>query len=285
MDKVAYYKEVIYKEAMARAWKKVVGNLSDDAISKLTSKGILNHERELAGLNKGTENIIKSKGGKAISGFSDDQLADAALGIAQSNHYVKDLMKSLGVDSDSMRDAFKDAAKTNSGFMTLFDPNGNGGFVHRGNIEKLPKNINKALGTRLALPKKQLDRDFTEAVINRHEANELSHASNIIKKNKKAVVEYKGQKIPVANAASHITPKVIANESANVAIAPKETKKFMAAMRDATGELEGYNDLGLNYGKSGQYSKSTGAKLQRAVVAENKPDILKDIKDFKKSGF
>ncbi|MDF2841689.1 MAG: hypothetical protein K0R00_115 [Herbinix sp.] len=277
MDKVAYYEDIIYKEAMqksamARAWKKVVGGLSDKSVNRLMSSGVLNHEKELAGLNKGTENILKSKGAKSVSGFTPDDMADRAISSVKSRKFFMDQIKSVGGDPEDYRQDLKDAFEAGGGFQSMLGAHG-GGFAHKGDINKLTKTL-KGMGADLKSFENPTDRKFTEAIINRHEANEINHGSNLLK-SKRSSIAYKDQRVPMADTSSHISPKVILNESADTAIAPKATKEYMKKMRGVTGELDGYKELGLNYGESGVYNKNLGNKLQRSVVKENRP-IFKD---------
>ena len=63
-----------------RAWKVNFGNLSEGAQNLLKRTKILSHDRELAGLNRGTANIIKANGG-----------VQKNLNLAEMSKEIKDL--------------------------------------------------------------------------------------------------------------------------------------------------------------------------------------------------
>lgn len=281
MDKITFYENTIYKSAMARAWKKAVGGLDDVNYHRLISSGILNHEKELAGLNKGTEAIISHKGGVVVRpDISSEQFAKHFVeNKAKGSDYMKDYMRVNGVTKEQIARQLAESRDISGGYMSgAFT--GGGGVVSKGNIQNLNKSLKDIFHAKITPFENPLDRKYADAIMNRHEANELGTAHNLMK-NKKNSLAYKNERVSMANTDGHNSPKVIVHESGHVAIAPKATKDYMRAMREVTNEIKNYKDNGFDYGVSGVYNKNTGKKLERKAVNANRKDFKETLDYFK----
>ena len=267
MDKIAMYKEEIEKQA-SRAWKR---NFSEGIRKELVSKGILDYGKELNGLNKGTDNIIKHH--KGIGGyFSPDQAKEKLIDDIKN---TKMLQKSVGLSGASLEqigDDFKQNIKNTNGFITYT------GNKHRVVVKgKLQKgnDIDTLMG---GIPRRKLHQKYLEGIMNRHEANELSYGANSFKSNKNSIPVI-DSRIAHGTFSSHMSPKVLGAESANAAIAPKIVKDKLTKVRTDIGEKDYLkNRFGFEYGDSGKYNKNINAKMQRGMAAQNRPYL----KEFKK---
>jgi phage-related protein len=274
MNKVAEYKDQIYKVAMARAWKKNIGELSDIAKNKLKDAGILNHVKELAGLKKGTENIVKKYEGRIV-----ENNPDAIVKV--TNDWIKHDPIGKKLTSGTSRKDIEAANRRNyeleGGFMSFVGHNPKHRIISKGDIYAEGSVIKDMMKLP---PKGSQDSDYMSAIMNRHEADELRHGVRNIN-NKKNSLGYKGSRIGLGQVLpSHQSPKVMYSESAHTAIAPDKVKEAIMNARKKTGEVEGYKAYhGLDYGKSGVFDAKGANKANRSVVKQNKPfykDMLED---------
>lgn len=280
------YKEQICKIAMARAWKREYGNLSEENQQKLKSKKILNHKKEMEGLNKGTENILKKYNGKIVPAKEFDK---TIIGY-NKNH---DIYKDFNMSSSDLKAQVTNARRGGGGFAGGIDFRKKGPPVMaKGNISKSPiiKNLNETLNRfykkdiGLKDVKSKTDKKYLSAILTRHEADEIRHATKSIN-NKKNSIQYKGTTTPITNTnTGHLSPKVIVGESAHAAIAPKSVKNFMTNLRAHGGSdvnlLKEYG-RGMEYSKSGVFNNSAGRKITKVIRTFNRPfvkDLLSSLK-------
>lgn len=276
-----HYRLEIEKTA-AQAWKKNFGNLSEKSIQRLKDAGILDHKKELEGLKKGTENIVTKGGGiidttrrgkhlkrqsKQLTKAMDLSESMAILNDLEPNSLRAKLMgkaaeKFSGMGSGIMR-------KANRNFITI-PPSADGvrGAIGVGDAARRPglggKLLMKAQGmddpfsTFKYMPRK-LEKDYANAIFARHEADEFRAAKKLIAKGD---YEQIGRaKVPTSKRVfSHISPEVLHRESANVAIAPRNTKRFVEDVRTLSFEKDYLKQHGLDYGKSGVFDKKLSAK-------------------------
>lgn len=209
MDKVAHYKGQIYKMA-ARSWKANLGNLGQESIQKLKDVGLLNHQKEMIGLRKGSNNIVKNIGG-FIDNSENGNLYKSYIKTKFKDDYSKKEIRSL------LRRNKRDAAFS----MFPFDED-YVGIIRVGNGKvTLGNRISSRIENQpLHNPKRYLKTDFDKAydfaLKERHEADEFREGYKLIKKDNFASKDV----------FSHISPEVLKRESANVAIAPDKVKRL-----------------------------------------------------------
>ena len=261
------------KTAMARAWKANIGALGEKSRALLESKGILNYGKEMAGLNTGSANIIKNKGGivthhdagsfrEAMSTAYDQEPGLQAIGkagILDKNTYVSSTGQAFDLSKGSVGVTYGKQPFVNKG-------NGMPHIFNTGNAEE------DAYGA---------------AILHRHEANELRYGITAARTPNKSV-DIQGTHMPATmfGQTGHLSPKVITRESADVAIAPPAVKdKFVKArttIQEGLGTLEGPGlDMmaklkykrNFNYGESGVHDKNVGVLAEKAYMRVNKPQL------------
>lgn len=266
MDKVAIYKEHIQKIAMARAWKK---NFTEGIRKTLEDSNILDHAKELKGLNKGTANITNKYGGKVVNASNAKAVGDAAEKGTQFARF--EYTRSMLAPRQEVKDALHDTIVRNGGFVSLPGANSReGGLVMSGRVsnfkgDHLPKEVND----KIPGMNDKLDHAYSNAIMRRHEADELRYGLQSAR-NKNKRMEIEGDTHPTTGVFSHISPKVLGRESANTAIAPSKTKDFLHMFRDGSGETDYLKYHGLDYGKSGVYNKSVNSKMENAQNLGNR---------------
>lgn len=295
MDKVAHYEEVIYKEA-SRAWKKVIGELSDDGIKKLTDSGILNHKKELAGLKRGTENIVArsggimdtSKRGKVIRKNLIEKYRESPALQSGAEYYqnpkkitekIKNKLQEMAVSKQS-----KAMHRANNGFITApaYGREDFQSVVSAGNALKKPSAGQRRLYKKMGIDdpftalrdnikkKDKSDKEWVNALFARHEADELRAAKRLVNQKGKHI-QIEDLKVPQSNAFSHLTPEVLHRESANAAIAPKKVKDALTKVRSNTGETNYLRNVGdLEYGKSGVFNKRLSRQNEKTQIQANR---------------
>lgn len=266
MDKVAFYKEEIMEKVAARAWKKHIGDLSEKSIELLKKHNILNHEREYNGLLKGTEGILKRVGAKAKN-FGDDEFRRMIIDDIESSKGYKKFIKSQFLSADNIADMISGIRDQGGGFVSYFGKNHK--FVNVGDVNNHRFQNSFMPHMMKGLPKSNFDKKYLEAILNRHEANELRFANNAIKRNRTSI-NFGDRKISAANYFSHMSPKVLGAESVDTAIAPKHVKEKMMTLRNATGEINDLRLRGLDYGRSGVFDKKINRKIEKNIARNNK---------------
>ena len=85
-----------------------------------------------------------------------------------------------------------------------------------------------------------------------------------IKAKDKYMIE--GNPVNLTQHTSHVNPQVMLRESANVAIAPPNTRKYMRKLRTGSGELYDFpTRFGKPYGKEAVLNKKIGKKAENSI--------------------
>jgi hypothetical protein len=246
----------LMEKLAARAWKREIGNLSEGQRKKLEDRNILNYDRERRGLNRGTDNILsKYQVEKLTKKDFGNRMMDNA---GRMNMYKN-------IDKNNLKDMGKSLAE--GGFAGSVDYSGKNkpGVLLGGDLtrKKLIKTLNIP-EKRLNIPEK--DRAYVRAITKRHEADEIRAGARNLK-NKRLSAEVMGQRVPVTTYSTHISPKVLQQESAHTAVAPRGARRFFDALRTKTGEKIGLKatpgNLSHKYGKSGVFKNFLARKLER----------------------
>ena len=280
-----FYKEKIEKIAMekiaARAWKKFLPRLSDSNYSKLLNAGVYNPDKELQGFRRGTQNIFNKYDSKLIRSPQKAKEATKELGIDHTKfvtgkapkseeikEYLSDFDKKKGKYSEVGPHALSRAmnpSKKGIDRTPVKALNGKSGYAyvpkneHNSYIKNNPHVVDSQVKQ---IPRRDRDqRKWSQALSERHEADEIRYGEQLAKKaNKKGKIandypEY----------FSHVSPKVLAQESANAALVPRtKTPNQHTAMRKMTKENESVKDLtGREYGSSAVYDKKSANKAEK----------------------
>jgi len=272
-----------FEKIATRSWKKNYGSLSESTKQKLVDTGILNRRREIDGLNKGSYNIVKKLGG-TVDSSKDHRLIQKL--VANDNagkvtaNYAKSYTKS---HADSMH-----------GFLT----HNTGKVVSRGDImQKVPlkskiynvysdtkerkkhgENIlsaaKKSVKSEKSLKKQfdiikdslktKTDRDHANAVMFRHEADELREGMKHLKGGK-----HTAKNISLS---SHNGPGVLQRESANVALMNPRMRSAFQRQRKNVGDLKLMNKVapGFKYGENATINKKEMTNAAKRNVLRNK---------------
>lgn len=286
-----------FEKIAARAWKKNIGKLGDKSLDKLKKSGVLDHSRELAGLKKGTENIVAKNGGIIDTTRNGKHLKKAfkktVKEMVGSKDYKQMLADELNIDTSKLGGKLKTSLlahaskkstniqgrisrRAGRNLQTILPPDLKGtkkGVVGAGDMFSKSKGIKDKLadaltggmgGFRANIGKdisKKFDREYANAIFARHEADELRTGMKLMRKGK--TDQYGKVSSPTARRRifSHVDPEVLHRESANVAIAPKSVKKGIKNMRNTTGEIDTLKTDGkLNFGESGVFDKYKSKK-------------------------
>jgi hypothetical protein len=269
MDKVAMYKEEIMEKVASRAWKR---NFSENNRERLENSGILNHEKELGGLNKGTDEIIRKNNIQVTN-------HDNPKGLAKEiNKRIKknELLKAQGYNSKDVSKQMAQNGAAGGYYFGFPDVRGN----HLLNIGGVSKNIYTKNNVR---GDNSLHDRYLNGLIKRHETDEVREGIKQMN-NPKKHLRFKDDKVALgALSSGHDSANVIGRESANVAIAPKDAKNTMTGMRNATYETNGLRAAGHEYGRSGVFDKKLFSKINKDVVKQNKPYFSNMIDNAMKS--
>lgn len=275
MDKIAAYKEQIYKQA-ARRWKRDIGAMSESDRQRLLDSKVLDYEKEIAGLNAGSENIAKKQNfDHRKFGFFDAGKRWKKI-LKSHPSYESKPGKTLTAYGSALTSKI-----LGGGNLSLVDPSEKVRPVaYKGKFGKI------IAANNLLDKKDNLSNRYADAIANRHEVDEIREAKKVYNDQKK-YRNINGTKEAYTRAQSHISPKVIARESANVAVAPKTVRDAFMNFRDRTNERSSYDftmDMKKNpsswflkedttpwYGQSGVYNKKDGKILERESIRLNKP--------------
>ncbi|MDF2841604.1 MAG: hypothetical protein K0R00_30 [Herbinix sp.] len=296
MDKIAAYEELIYKEA-SRAWKRELGTLSDLARRELVKKNILNYNRELKGLEKGTKAIAKDYKVKTTSNpLTYGKALFKDIHKPNAEYVAEQKFKSKGINpaEKALKVNFEAASRSISGVKD------GAGSVSKSRVAYAPSKskIDQEFADNVYQKEhvfsmsKPVKKDFdkwNKAISLRHEVDENRATQQVEKKlkNKKnGMIKHDFRPEQIGNSA-HVSPKVIARESANVAVAPLHTRNFYKALRATSGETadpkylkmypgakkfqkgKTYETYGLKYGDSGVYDKKLADQMEKQVAEEN----------------
>lgn len=282
VGKIEHDRKQIEKQAMekiaSRAWKKFLPKLSDANYKKLVDAGIYNKDRELRGLRRGTQNILRKENAKLVSNARKAGAANAEL-------YKKDFMLEKGkVPSAKTIERYKKEPAKNmasDSLITEYKPTSSVLGRGRNHLVFVPKNEhNVAKSTAINDRLSRRDRDgrkWNQALTERHEADEIRYGNRLIEKSKKKGTD-PTQAMYSINGGAHISPKVIAQESANVAVAPRSIKKnVFRELRQSTGEdVDIGKRTGIPYGSSGVYNKAAARKAEKSVINSNMEEASKN---------
>lgn len=257
------------KYAMARAWKT---HFSEGIRNTLENHGLLNYEKEMAGLNLGTANIAK-RIGVPITQLNSKELAARSARGTMEHPLGNRLMQ--GTKESDLRSALKNIIHGSGDYYSF--TLGKDKIINRGKnpmsvFKQFPiPAIEEATGKMSNFDKKYLDAVFT-----RHEADEVRGAINAVKKGRK--ISYNGADAPATQLRTmHQTPTVTFRESANIATAPPNVKNLMKETRNVTGDGFILNEIFKHpYGVSGKVDVSGMNKAEKYVARENKP-FYKDL--------
>lgn len=251
MNKVAIYKEEMY-EKVASAWKRNFGHLSEEAVNKLKDSHILDHEKELSGLIKGSDNIAK-KEGVVVKDFKPGEVK------SDVKQEFKD--KRFGVIArNAITRSQVNNTKFTNGNITFHHSKGTN--IYKGDFagSKTMKMINPELAH---LNQGSLEHRYTNALAFRHELDEARasrHLSHSLPNHDTNIPNYH----------SHVAPSVITRESANVAIAPDKVKNVMKKIRGRGPERITYSKLtNKEYGKDADINISKMRKIDDKYVREH----------------
>ena len=297
MNKIANHKEVIYDTAMekiaSRAWKRNLGKIGEKGVDKLIESGVFNRNKELKGLRRGTQNILKNENAKMLR--NPEHFAGHVTRGARNDA----LKHGYQMDADDIAQTKKAIRMMGPG-GTVSTTNGKG-FAHvkknaykevRGKINSGIDSYNDFLGDESKvkrvkpLPRKDRDaKKWTQAIFERHEADEVRFGNRIINNKKKTYnTEFGPRHATVFG--SHLTPKVLAAESANVALAPKATQDRMKHIRNYNASITGHQntEMGalkaisgkrIQYGESGVFDRK-GANKAEKQIARNTKQFFED---------
>ena len=263
--------DVIEKTA-ARAWKKNFGDLSEESKKLLIDKGILNHKKEMDGLNKGTANIFKQNNAQITTGKYTNR----------ANNMKRRKEGEMTIGNMSFPAAVNLGDEGNKASRVYMPTNTN----------LYDSVINNRAGSKL----NKSEKDYLEAVIRRHEADELRASAKISRKdmanyskgktkNLGNIIGHSEHTAIKANTGGHVSPEVVHRESANAAIAPDKVRDSMKNLRVSEKELDdkgryGFNKLvnrkiePINYEKEVdkiEYGKS--AVLDKKKVKRDKKEL------------
>lgn len=300
MNKVAYFKEEIYKTA-ARAWKKHLGDIGEEGVNKLINSGIFDRGKELKGLKKGTDKILGKNNAKLY------RKAEPAAGQVAKKTWERFLdtvdPKELS-DTDiwapgELLETMTEAKRTMMNQMRNMGPFGSPTASGAGKsaVAYVPKNagnhvkelLNKNYGPGVISKTPRKDREskkWLQAILDRHEADEVRTGTKIYKNKNKMADMGSGMDQHITGFYSHMTPKVLASESANVALAPKGAKKYMNELRNI--DIPGWpgteassfaENTGIEYGKSGVYNRLKASQGEKKILKENKKTIKEMLDD------
>lgn len=285
LEKVAQYREEIEKIA-SRAWKRNLGRIGEKGIEKLVESGVLNRKKELKGLRRGTQGILKKEQAKMFRN------SEHFAGIGTKNA-VNNARKAGGsYSAEDIATAKETLKNMGPGAMPGIDVKGikHKGVAHvRKNSDKQVRNLindnvideynsyaDKKMKSLKPIPRKDREsKKWKQALFERHEADEVRFGNKAMK-SKNKVMDIDGVKYPTTMFSSHISPKVLVAESANVALAPKNAKNSMKHLRNYNqkqvghsqtemGALKEHSGKKFQYGKSGAYDKKTAKKLENNV--------------------
>lgn len=263
------YKSQIEKTA-AQAWKKNFHNLSAESINRLKQSGILNRDKELKGLWKGTDKILGVNNSKSIKNLD------------KATSYVANNIKST-LDEQTYKQVSPYVRRSIKEAIAFGGPD----VAHQSgtkftSIIHSPKNATKKFSKLLAdenmgdvapISRKNREaRKWADAIIARHEADEIRFGKKVSQNPKMMAISPLSDKpTSLARYYSHVTPKVLAAESANVALAPQETRRFMNGIRnlsiDDVTEAKSIEGLsGTRYGSSPLYNPKGARRAERQHV-------------------
>ena len=267
------------KLAMARAWKT---NFSEGIRKKMVDSGLLNYEKELTGLNVGSNNISK-KIGIPITHKTPDEATSDIVDNTWRHPASKKILLAQSVHRRQLKDMMSSMARDSNGYIT--HAVGANPFINVGNgVSYFTQHpvFSEALNTKTIQNMRKmsdLDKRYAHELFMRHEVDEARGTRNAIKKGHS--ISIGGDPVPSTNTGTgHISPTVLFRESANVATAPPRSKRMMRDLREFTGDSSILKSLGNEYGTSGKLDVSSMNKGEKYLHRENAPMIQEMIDEL-----
>ena len=273
-----------------RAWKMNFGSLSEASQKLLKSKKILVHDKELAGLNRGTANIIKANGGVQKNLTLVESVKE------MKKHPGLAMLKEHGLHEDysnTLKYAIS-ATQQSSGYYNV--TGGGNSIVSSGkyipgivgsNADNYEgkKRIHSIIGYNTG---SKAD-SYVKGILDRHEADELRYTMKA-RRTKGQHASVGGTMVELTNTPhGHMSNDVILRESAHVAIAPKYTHNaFKNTRNEASLEPDYIRGIvgsdRFEYGKQAIPSKKLSRALTKEQVKVNK-DNAKDYANLNNLSF
>lgn len=286
---MGYYNREIEKIA-TRRWKRDIGSLSDASYNKLVNSGVLNHEKEINGLNTGSRNILKRYNGifdrdgsltennvlKDIGGkdvFLHDRykLNNGKRGFIMSSND-----SGISKAREALLEATRKSAENESkgfGYLSTIPNNPNEkSVVRKGSWTKnispeREKELINAFNSQdrpyvkqrletVRQMRKNIDKNATPTEKKYLDALSTRHEVDEIRAKKLARKYNKSEKY-----FSHLSPEVLFRESVNVASMPPRVRNTIGAMRYSGGEVENMAQNGVKYARKGTLNKSKMRKF------------------------
>lgn len=260
-------------EKEASKWKRMLGELGTDDVKRLLDEGVLDYGKEITGLNKGTENILRSLGAEESEASLRALIASLKSSIRQGStkplaEGVKDFgMASMGGGGAASPIMRKIYIRENIPFLKGLsgqDMDAAKAVVRRHEADELRSAARAGFDPRTFVPGKKaqtLSEKITaraarlsEKGIDKYVTDPIQHYS--MKKTMKAMLP-KSTRSDVVATGKHMSPDVILNESANLQALPPNVTKQMRSVR--AGEQETLGPYGFEFGKT------PDAKIRRKV--------------------
>jgi hypothetical protein len=159
-------------------------------------------------------------------------------------------------------------------YLTAFDYSGKGrSGITFGDFKKYRGIIKRVLDD--AGAKKIKNKEYVDAIARRHEADEVRYGTKV-NQNKKLKFNMNGTPVSSTAYASHLTPRVLVDESRHTALAPKDVKDFYKKMRGMTGEKADLlsKNKSFKYGEKAVLKGRLGRKMEKSVSNQFK-NIMK----------
>jgi hypothetical protein len=204
-SKTASYEDAVCKEA-SRAWKR---NFSEGIRPKLEQSGVLNHEKELSGLNKGSDEIIRKKNITVTHHQNPQDLTKEFYERIKDNNIMK-----TQIDPSAAAGMAAQNGAFGRYFVGMANDRGNH-MLNLGDLTNAP-----AFKGKMSKVKDSLHNRYMEGIVKRHEVDEIREGIKQFE-NPKKHLKRDGSKIILGSTdGGHNTPKVLGRESANIAYSP-----------------------------------------------------------------
>lgn len=266
-----HIEKVAMEKIAVAAWRKHIGTLSDKARKTLIDKGVLNYEKDIKGLRRGTANIAKKYDVKVLR--KPNQVGAYAGGLVKEDAKKQGLKLNKSQIQDFIDDAKESGphSQINPHMEGVKSLNGKKGYSY------IPKNQRKQFekDTGVKPLTGKLNKRYEQALTERHEIDEARYQSQALSNKKKRLKDKEGGVAAMTDFRGHNSPKVLARESANVASAPKEVRRYMETARGGVGEMADLRKNGIVYGKSGQYQRNAANKMEKAQIPKNQRKFYK----------
>lgn len=302
---MGYYNQEIEKLA-TRRWKRDIGSLSDANYNRLVSSGVLNHRKQIDGMNEGSDIILKKNNG--IYDLDGSLAEDIALG-----GYGKiETGKNKGMIAGRIKGGDKGfvlikGEKPQEVANALREPTRNSALKElqgMGYSSYTPDNPKEKATVRIGSWTKDISPNREQTLLNsldpseREEAKKKFDQLRVLRKkvrenSNKTEQEYleaisKRHEVDEVrtkrkllrakkskNYFSHNSPEILFRESVNAANSPSKVRNTLSSSREVTGELNNMAENGLKYAKKGTLNKSKMRKFinraSRSVGRDGQP--------------